>query len=129
MATQGATLQRQGMHVPLWPVAALVVIAVATAITAITVRMIDDAPPAEPVTSIQETEGYWDSTVGHPTSPRGATLDAVLEARATDAWAAAIRELPAGPFHAEGRAHEVVVRSEGPPNPGFGDCYRCAQRR
>ena len=120
MATQGATLRRHGMHVPVTLIAALVALALATAITGVVMYLVDDARPA-PVTSIQEFDG---------TGPRGATLDAVREARAYEAWSAAVREAPAGPFHAEGRAHEVVVRTDTTPaTQGFGDCIHCGQRR
>ena len=43
MATQGATLERRGLHVPIWPIAVLVAIAVVTAITLITVRALNDS--------------------------------------------------------------------------------------
>ena len=86
MATQGATLQRQG-HLPVWPILAVVVFAIATAIIGVALNVMDDATAL--VTSIQEFDG---------TGPRGAT-DAAREARA---WSAAVREAPAGPFHAEG---------------------------
>ena len=109
MATQGATLERRGLHVPIWPIAVLVAIAVVTAITLITVRALDDARPAQPV-SVQETQ--LDSGVGNP-SPRGATIESVRQARAMNAWAARVHDLPAGPFHEEGRAHEVLVYTRG----------------
>ena len=102
MATQGATLQRRGVQSPVTLIAALVALALATALTAVAMNVMDDARPASPVTSIQELDG---------TGPRGATLDAAREAKAFEAWSAAVRELPAGPFH-EGKGHEVVVVSE-----------------
>ena len=120
MATQGATLQRRGVHVPVQLIAALVALALAIAITGVVVNVMDDARPAPPVTSIQELDG---------TGPRGATLDAVREARAIQDWEAAISELPTGPFHAEGRAHEVEVLSDIQPIASNGDCIHCQQRR
>jgi hypothetical protein len=112
MATQGATLERRGLHLPIWPIAVLVAIAIVTAITLITVRALEDARPAQPVTSVGETE--LESGVGHP-SPRGATMETVRQARAMNAWAARVHDLPAGPFHESGRAHEVVVYTRGLP--------------
>lgn len=108
MATQGATLDRRGLHVPIWPIAVLIAIAVAAAITLIAVRALNDAPTAAPATSGQQV----DSRVGHP-SPRGATAETVRQARAMNAWSARVHDLPAGPFHESGRAHEVVVYTRG----------------
>ena len=49
---------------PIWPVVALLVVAVATPIG---LSVIDDFRNGrQAVTSIQETEGYWNSTIGHP---------------------------------------------------------------
>jgi hypothetical protein len=109
MATQGATLERRGLHVPIWPIAVLVAVALVTAITLITVRALNDGRPARPV-SVQESE--LDSRVGDP-SPRGATMETVRQARAMNAWSARVHDLPAGPFHESGRAHEVVVYTRG----------------
>jgi hypothetical protein len=119
MATQGATLQRQGMQVPATLIVVLVALALATAITGIVVNMTDDVRPAPSVTSVQEFDG---------TGPRGATLDAVRDARAIQAWEAAISELPTGPFHAKGRAHEVEVLAV-EPIVDYGDCIHCQQQR
>ena len=96
MATQGVTLQRRGMHVPIWLIAAMIAIAVAATITAIGLRVFDDVRPVEPIASIQGTS------------------DAVREAR-LDAWSARVHDVPAGPFHEAGRAHEVVVYTRGLP--------------
>ena len=65
MSAQGGTLARRGaVHVPIWPVVALLVVAVATPIG---LSLIDDVRKGgQAVTSIQETEGYWNSTIGHP---------------------------------------------------------------
>jgi hypothetical protein len=138
------------MHLPMiWPVVALLVIAIAVGIG---VRVLDDPRPAEPITSIQETEGYWDSTVGHPAAPRQGAVAPVLNVTAIENSAAAVRELPGGPFHTTGRAHEVILGAEvsgitfatGLENPGvygtdapagsvaepgYGDCVHCQQRR
>ena len=49
---------------PIWPVVALLVVAVGTPIG---LSVIDDVRKGgQAVTSIQETEGYWNSTIGHP---------------------------------------------------------------
>ena len=65
MSAQGGTLARRGaVHLPIWPVVALLVVAVATPIG---LMLIDDVrKDGQAVTSIQETEGYWSSTIGHP---------------------------------------------------------------
>jgi len=65
MSAQGGTLARRGaVHLPIWPVVALLVVAVATPIG---LSVIDDVRKGgQAVTSIQETEGYWNSTIGHP---------------------------------------------------------------
>jgi hypothetical protein len=131
MSASGATIQRQGIHVPIWPILTLVVIAVATGVT---LRVMSDVRQAQPAATVQEA-GYWDSQVGHP-APRHAvrpTMIGVIGVSAFEASAAAVRELPAAPFHAEGRAHEVVFGTDGPApaaeHEGFGDCVRCTQRR
>src|SRR5918995_1169933 len=85
MSAQGTTLNRRGMHLPIWPVAALLVIAVGATIA---LRVIDDLRRAEPVVTTQETFAF--------------------DPKVIEGSGAAIRELPAGPFHAAGRAHEVV---------------------
>jgi hypothetical protein len=108
MSTQGTILHRQRIALPVWPVVALLVVAV---VTAIGVRALDDLRQAEPVISIQETEGHWESTVGHPMSPRQGALGPVFDVSVIEGSAAAIRELPARPFHAPGRAHEVVLNA------------------
>jgi hypothetical protein len=65
MSAKGATLARRGtVHLPIWPVVALLVVAVATPIG---LSVIDDVRNGgQAVTSIQETEGYWNSTIAHP---------------------------------------------------------------
>ena len=93
------------MELPVLPVIALVITAAAMTIA---LKVIDDARQARPVPAVQEADGYWDSTVTHPLSPR-AGINRVLDLSAIEASSAAIRELPAGPFHADGRAHEVVL--------------------
>ena len=122
MATQGATLQRRGSQVPVLLISALVALALATAITGIAVYVMDDVRPAPPVTSVQELDG---------TGPRGATFDAVLEARAIRDAEVALSET-VGPFHPMGRTHEmaeVVVRTDTPATISYTDCIHCAQRR
>jgi hypothetical protein len=140
MSAQGAIFERRAMHLPMiWPVVALLVVAVAVGIG---VRLLDDVRPAQPITSIQETEGYWDPTVGHPVGPRRGAVAPVLNVTAIESSAAAVRELPGGPFHATGRAHEVIIGAEASgitfatglgntsvAEPGFGDCVHCQQRR
>ena len=121
MATQGATLRRHGMHVPVTLIAALVALALATAITGVVMYVVDDARPA-PVTSIQEFDG---------TGPRGATLDAVRDAQALRQAEVAVSET-VGSFHPMGRTHEmaeVVVRTDTPAITSYTDCIHCAQRR
>ena len=134
MSAQGATLQRQGMHLPIWPVAALLVVAVATAIG---LTVTDDARPAGQATTF---EGRTSTAKGIDRSDFVTRVE--LPASAIAASSAAVRERPAGPFHAAGRAHEVVVGggasagtfvTELPGNaasrPGYGDCIHCQQRR
>jgi len=109
------------MQVPVLLIAALVALALAIAIIGVGVNVMDDARTPPPVTSVEELDG---------TGPRGATLDAAREARAFEAWAAAVRELPAGPFHEEGRAHEVVLVSNASEfGGGHGNCIHCGQQR
>jgi hypothetical protein len=79
------------MPLPIWPVAALLVIAVGASIA---LRAIDDVRPAEGVVTTQERFAF------DPTVIEGS--------------AASIRGLPAGPFHGVGRAHEVVILPAGP---------------
>ena len=77
MSAKGATLARRGaVHLPIWPVVALLVVAAATPIG---LSVIDDVRNGgQAVTSIQETEGYWNSTIAHPALRRGyATTDYV----------------------------------------------------
>ena len=131
MSASGATIQRQGIHVPIWPILAVLVIAVAIGIT---LRVMDDVRQAEATTAVQETV-VSDSQVGHP-APRQAvrpSMIGVIGVSAFEASTAAVRELPAAPFHVEGRAHEVLFGTDAPAPPaeheGFGDCVRCTQRR
>ena len=122
MAMQGATLQRRGSQVPVLLVAAFVALALATAIIGVAVNVMDDVRPARSVTSIQELDG---------TGPRGATLDAVLEARAIRDAEVAVSET-VGPFHPMGHTHEVaevIVRTDTPATTSYTDCIHCAQRR
>ena len=91
MSAQGTTLNRRGMHLPIWPVAALLVIAVGATIA---LRVIDDLRRAEPVVTTQETFAF--------------------DPKVIEGSAAAIRELPAGPFHGVGRAHEIEIVPAGP---------------
>jgi hypothetical protein len=133
MSAQGGTLARRGaVHLRIWPVVAVLVFAVATVIG---LRVIDDVRQSPAVTSIQETEGYWNSTIGHPAL------------RDRGGLAAAVREQPAVAIHAPGRAHEVVFGAQssgttsetnhedpaiagaaGPPGPSYWDCDHCHQR-
>ena len=85
MSAQGGTLARRGaVHVPIWPVVALLVVAAATVIG---LTVIDELRPGgQAVTSIQETEGYWSSTIGHP-----ALLDRGVSAGIREQPAVAIR--------------------------------------
>ena len=148
MSAIGASLERRGMQLPVWPVIGLVVTAAAMTIA---LKVIDDVRPARPVPAVQQAEGYWDATVTHPLSPRAGILR-VLDVSAIEASSAAVRELPAGPFHADGRAHEVVlgpsaattafqailadpdawvtgVAGNAPRTTDFTDCIHCMQRR
>ena len=148
MSAVGASLERRAMQLPVWPVIALVVTAVAMTIA---LKVIDEARPATPTTAVQETDGFWGTTVTHPLSPRAGILR-VLDLSAIEASSAAVRELPAGPFHATGRAHEVVlgpdmavtsfrailadpdawvtgVAANAPRTTDFTDCIHCMQRR
>jgi hypothetical protein len=63
MSAQGATLGRGTIRLPIWPVAALVAAATAAAIG---LTVIQDAPQNQVVTSVTETDGFWNSTVSHP---------------------------------------------------------------
>jgi hypothetical protein len=148
MSAIGASLERRGMHLPVLPVVALVFTAVAMTIA---LKVIDDARQARPVTTVQEADGYWDTTATHPTGAR-AGMQRVLPLSAIEASSAAVRELPAGPFHANGRAHEVVfgpsaaatafqgiladpdawvtgVAANAPRATDYTDCIYCMQRR
>ena len=148
MSAVGASLERRTIQLPVWPVIALVVTAAAMTIA---LKVIDDVRPVRPATAVQEADGYWNSSVTHPLSPRAGVLR-VLDLSAIEASSAAIRELPAGPFHADGRAHEVVlgpsaagtafqgiladpdawvtgVAGNAPRTTDFTDCIHCMQRR
>jgi hypothetical protein len=132
MSATGATIQRRGVHVPIWPILALLVLTVATGIT---LRVLNDVRPTARVTTVDQT-ATTDSQVGHP-APREAlrpTMIGVIGVSAYEASGASVRELPAAPFHAEGRAHEVVFGTdEAPAAPtkveGFRDCLGCGGRR
>lgn len=65
MSAQGRTLARRGaVRLPIWPVVALLVVALATPVG---LSLIDDVRKAgQAVTSIQETGRNWNSTIGHP---------------------------------------------------------------
>lgn len=109
---------------PIWPIAALLVIAVATGVT---LRVLDDVRTAEPVTAVQEAEGYWDSQVAHPAGREAVrpTMIDVIGVAAYEASAAAIREMPATVFLSVDHAPAA------PPFDieGFRDCFRCGGRR
>lgn len=133
MSASGATIQRQGIHVPIWPILALLVLTVATGVT---LRVMDDVRQAQPATTVQGADLTWDSTVGHPQSPRQGvrpTMIGVIGLSAFEASSAAVRELPAAPFHSEGRAHEVLLGNDTPTAPveipDFRACLRCGGRR
>jgi hypothetical protein len=136
MSAQGGTLARRGaLHLPILPVATLLVVAVATAIG---LSVFDEVRQGEAVTSIQETDGYWNSTVGHPAL------------RDRGGLSAAVGEQSAVAIHVPGRAHEVVFgaqasgityvvglenpgvyATDGPaslPGPSYLDCDHCHQR-
>ena len=136
------------MELPVLPVIALLITAAAMTIT---LKVIDDVRSSRPVPAVQEADGYWATTVTHPLSPRAGALR-VLPLSAIEASSAAIRELPAGPFHSDGRAHEVVlgpsaaatafqailadpdswvtgVAANAPRTTDFTDCIHCMQRR
>ncbi|HEX5938390.1 MAG TPA: hypothetical protein VFZ75_12010 [Actinomycetota bacterium] len=134
MSAQGATLERRGFHLPIWPVLALLVVA---AVTVVGVNVIGDVRQAEPVTTVQETDGASGSSLGNSAIPRGVdfTMVELVGVAGIEGSAAAVRELPAVPFHAEGRAHEVELGPAsgatvgGPSQSPFGDCQHCKQRR
>jgi hypothetical protein len=134
MSAQGTTLERRGIHLPIWPVVALLVVA---AVTTIGVNVIGDVRGAEPATTVQETGGASGSSLGSSAIPRGAdfTMVELVGVAGIEGSAAAVRELPAVPFHAEGRAHEVSLgpvtgATVGAPTESpLGDCQHCKQRR
>jgi hypothetical protein len=100
MATQGATLQRQG-HLPVWPILAVVVFAIAGAIG---LRILDEVrAPAPATTSAERTSTAKGVERFVPAEP------VVIPQSAIDASSAALRERAAVPFHTSGRAHEVNI--------------------
>ena len=131
MSATGATIGRRGVHVPIWPILALLVIAVATGIT---LRVMNDVRPTERVATVEET-GYWDSQVAHPAGRPAVrpTMIGVVGVSAFEASTAAVRELPAAAFHSDGRAHEVVFGTDAPASPfeipDYRLCERCGGRR
>ena len=152
MSATGATIERRGVHVPIWPILALLVIAVATGIT---LRVMDDARPAAPAAAVDDTYVSWQSTVQDATRAAAAdryvswqstvqdavnslpsvrpTMVSVIGVSAYEASAAAVRELPATAFHSDGRAHEVVFGSDAPAPPfeipDYRLCRGCGGRR
>jgi hypothetical protein len=98
MATQGATLQRQG-HLPVWPILAVVVFAIAGAIG---LRILDEVQaPAPTTTAVDRTSTAKGVERFVPAEPVTIPFSAI------EASSAAIRERAAVPFHSSGRAHEV----------------------
>ena len=147
MSAQGATLERRGTQLPMWPIVGLVIAAL---VTAIGLNFVDQSRSTTQTTSVA---GRASTTKGVDRSvPVGAVAPA-LSAAAIEASSAAVRERPAGPFHSPGRAHEVVLGggqastityATGLENPGgyvtaplsratsgqgYGDCIHCQQRR
>ena len=147
MSARGATLEGQGTQLPMWPVVALVIIA---AVTAIGLNFVDDARPTTQTTSVA---GRASASKGVDRSVQVGAVAPAISAAAIQASSAAVRERPATPFHAAGRAHEVVLGgsqasvityANGLENPGgyvtaslsratsgrgYGDCMHCQQRR
>jgi hypothetical protein len=85
MSARGTIVRQRAAHLPIWPVAALLFVAVAMAIG---LAVIDGLGRSEPVTDVRQREGNV-SVIGDS--------------------APTIQELPSGPFHAPGRAHEVIL--------------------
>jgi hypothetical protein len=147
MSAQGATLERQGTQLPMWPVVALVIVAL---VTAIGLNFVDDSRSATQTTSVA---GRASASKGVDRSVEVGAVAPAISAAAIQASSAAVRERPAAPFHSTGRAHEVVLGggqasaityANGLENPGgyvtaplsratsgsgYGDCMHCQQRR
>jgi hypothetical protein len=144
MAVQGASLQRQG-HLPVWPILGLVVLALAAAIGLTVLNEVRTTAPATTTPGSGASVAKGVERI-QPIAP------AVLPQSAIWASSAAVREQAAAPFHATGRAHEVVLGGQasaityanGLENPGgyvtgplaratggqgYGDCIHCQQRR
>lgn len=106
MSAQGATLKRRGaIRIPLWPMIAVVIVAT---VALVGVELLQDRREQAPAASTTQVGQSWASQVAHPALRRGTAP--VLDAAVIESSAAAVREQGAGgPFHAAGRAHEVVL--------------------
>ena len=122
MSAQGGTLARRGaVHMPIWPLAALLVAAVAAAIgmsvlsgtEGQVVTSVTDAQRLENSSAAVREQGAIlpVSTAAHPSTWTQAQAEKYVAAfAAIEASTAAVREQGTGlPFHQAGRAHEVVL--------------------
>ncbi len=103
MSAQGGILERRGaIRLPMWPVAVLLVAAIATAIG---MTVFTDARQDGLVTSVTNDERLANSSAAIREQGGRVLFDpAVLENSS-----AAIREQGALAYHTSGRAHEVIV--------------------
>ena len=92
MSAQGGTIARGTIHLPMWPVAAVLAAMVATAIG---LTVIDDAArQGGQVTTTREAEGYWSPTTGHPAVRGREAVGAVpaINPAGLESASAAVRE-------------------------------------
>jgi len=130
MSAQGGTLARRGaVHLPIWPVAALIVAAAAVAI-GMSILSGTDGRVVTSVTDAQRLENSSAAireqgailpvgTAPHPSTWTQAQAERyVASFAAIEASTAAVREHAAGvPFHEAGRAHEVVLGASAVTHP------------
>jgi hypothetical protein len=107
MSTQGATLGRGIIRVPIWPLA---VIVVATTAAAIGLTVIQEGRQNPVVTSVTETDGFWSSTVSHP---RNRPLTQSIEQGAEGSVIVGISHVPPSGYAPE--AAVIVGISHVPP--------------
>jgi hypothetical protein len=101
MSTQGATLRRGTVELPIWPVAVLVVAALAAAIGMTALR---DAGQTTFVTSVTESERFANSTAA--VREQGAVAPAIPSIRPIDP---AVRESSSAAVREQGATLPAVV--------------------
>ena len=104
MSAQGTTLGRRAVHVPAGPVIAVIIAAL---VATIGLAVFENVRGDQVVTSNDTTEIVVPQT--HPTGLARGGVAPLISAAAIENSFAAVREQGAFAYHANGRAHEVVV--------------------